>query len=77
MLGLSSWEEFGRLRAAGLSYAQIGRRHGRSLSQLRRETTRVLRASARRGIALKATPRSQATPMLAFQLTYLDGWLTE
>jgi hypothetical protein len=60
---------------AGHSLLEITRAQGRSARWLRRETLRLVRRSARRGVRLEATSREQARRWLRYQEPAALEWL--
>jgi hypothetical protein len=67
--------EYRRLRLTGWSPARIGRANGRSRRQVLRATERVLRRSARLGIARGEMPRAQAWRYFRLQRGVLAHWV--
>jgi hypothetical protein len=60
---------------SGLSLIDISQAKGRSAAWLRRQTLRVVRSSARRGVRLKATRPAQARRWLRYQEPAALRWL--
>lgn len=68
---------YNRLRVAGHTPAEIGRRTGRGRRTVAAAALRVLERGARQGIARRETSAAQALRFLALQSQGLDGWLDQ
>ena len=75
VFGVRDHTELARLRRAQLSPLHIAALNGRGPGATERAATEALRATARRGVRVRAVTARQAELVLARQLRYLPRWL--
>ncbi len=71
----TSWPDYHRLRARGLSLADMGARNGKSRGHVLRTFARVLRRAAAKGVRSSATTREQEHPWLRQQVEALPQYV--